>query len=62
MESLLMSLSLQSRHRGRGLSPSLVPPLEGSDWFIKRSPHASEPDGINAGMALYLIHYRATGR
>lgn len=40
--------------------PALL--LEGTDWFIKRShrPRASERDGINAGITLYLIHYRGT--
>lgn len=44
------------------VDPKLAPLLEGADWFIKRSqrPHASEHDGINAGITLYLIHYRGT--
>lgn len=44
------------------LDPKLAPLLEGTDWFIKRShrPRASEHDGINAGITLYLIHYRGT--
>lgn len=48
------------RVSGRMMDPTLAPLLEGTDWFIKRShrPHASERDGINAGITLYLIHYR----
>lgn len=44
------------------LDPKLATLLEGTDWFIKRyhRPHASEHDGINAGITLYLIHYRGT--
>lgn len=47
---------------GRMVDPMLAPLLEGTDWFIKHShrPHASERDGINAGITLYLIHYRGT--
>ena len=50
------------RASGRMADPKLAPLLEGTDWFIKRShrPHASEHDGINAGITLYLIHYRGT--
>ena len=50
------------RASGRMVDPKLAPLLEGTDWFIKRShrPHASEHDGINAGITLYLIHYRGT--
>lgn len=48
------------RASGRMVDPKLAPLLEGADWFIKRShrPHASKRDGINAGITLYLIHYR----
>lgn len=44
------------------VDPKLAPLLEGADWFIKHShsPHASKHDGINAGITLYLIHYRGT--
>lgn len=54
--------SSPERASGRMVDPKLAPLLEGTDWFIKRShcPHASEHDGINAGITLYLIHYRGT--
>lgn len=56
----LMCFALQSGHSGRTADSKLAPLLEGADWFIKRShrPHASKQDGINAGITLYLIHYR----
>lgn len=52
--------SSAERASGRMVDPTLAPLLEGADWFIKRShrPHASKQDGINAGITLYLIHYR----
>lgn len=56
----LMCFPLQSGHLGWMVYPKLAPLLERADWFIKRShhPHASKQDGINAGITLYLIHYR----
>ena len=56
----LMCLPFHCGHSGRMVDAKLAPLLEGAGWFIKRShrPHASKQDGINAGITLYLIHYR----
>lgn len=60
-EKVRKSFDVSLRREGHRAG-MLDPKLEGTDWFIKRSrrPHAFQHDGINAGITLYLIHYRGT--